>query len=53
MHLRSILTRWHEVEKQQQTRVSLPLQQKEQVEIIFPRQGKEKNLHLIRNLLFT
>ena len=43
MHVRSILTRWHEVEKQQQTRVSLPLQQKEQVEIIFPRQGQEKN----------
>ena len=43
MHVRSILTRWHEVEKQQQRRVSLPLPQKEQVEIIFPRQGQEKN----------
>ena len=39
--------------KTSKTRVSLPLQQKEEVEIIFPHQAKEKNLRLIRNLLFT
>ena len=43
MVVRSILTRWHEVEKQQQTRVSLPLPQKEQEEIILPSQGQEKD----------
>jgi hypothetical protein len=41
------ITRWHEIE-QQQIRVSIHLPQKEQEEIILPRQENENHLRQIR-----